>query len=299
MNMEEEFGSQPQEASQSEDRFETPKSQDDNFLGLDQAVKLNNRTKVAKIDNERIFSSQRGIGHIACNYHKVIKIIKKNDKHLDKRLRNSGLSHESMRNMKRENELNNLSLILQFYQLWCHRLFPKARFKDCIQMLRGFSNRAGQLKLYRRDLIENEIQKEKVKRGMIPEEQDIYSNSIFLSENIEGTRSKMARSADENEKQNFSDEDWDFMNKNTTQGLFVEEDGDNPNELFINKDPSSLHSENDNSLKQEQVESSNDEKERRQKQNSSEEQSEEDIFSDNEDDIYDEIVRKSDPTSLV
>lgn len=297
--MEGEFSLQPQEESQADDRLETEKDQDDNFLGLDQAVKLNNRTKVAKIDNERIFNSQRGIGYVACNHHKVIKIIKKNDRHLNKKLRSSGLCHESIRNMKCENELNNLSLILQFYQLWCHRLFPKARFKDCIQMLRGFSNRAGQLKLYRRDLIENEIQREKVKQGMISEEQDIYSNSGFSGENIEETRSKMTHAEDDNRKQEFSDDEWDFMNKNTAQTLFVDEDGDNVNELPIHEASLSLHSDNENPPKEEQTKPSDDEeKERQQKQNFSEEQSEEDIFSDNENDIYDEIVRKSEPTLL-
>ena len=63
-----------------------------------------------------------------------------------------------------------MSSVLQFYQLWCHGLFPKATFKDCIHLIRALGARSPQLRLYRRELIAAELHKLKVAKGIIADE---------------------------------------------------------------------------------------------------------------------------------
>lgn len=109
------------------------------LLGLDQPLKLVSRAKIAKIDDERMLTNPNGIKYIAKNYSKVNRIIKKNDLKLSQKIaKSSNLTSSAQRRLKYENEYNNLSSILQFYQLWCHGLFPKANFKDCLKLIRVY-----------------------------------------------------------------------------------------------------------------------------------------------------------------
>ena len=110
--------------------------------------------------------------------------------------------------------------MLQFYQLWCHGLFPKAKFKDCLQLLRSFGSKSGQLKLYRRELIEQELRKLKESKGImdtesmeIPETQNQQNEPLPDNQGPEGIH-------------DIADDDWSFMNTNQSNGLFVGEDDD-------------------------------------------------------------------------
>ncbi|ODV80705.1 uncharacterized protein CANTADRAFT_32618, partial [Suhomyces tanzawaensis NRRL Y-17324] len=135
----------------------------EDVLGLDKLIKLTKRAKIAKIDNQRIFNNQTGLNYITKNHGGVLRSIKKNDKTFEK---NQG---KVSKTAKYDHEYNNLTTVLQFYQLWCHGLFPKAKFKDCIHLIRSLGARSPQLKVYRRQLIEMELNKLRVEKGIVDE----------------------------------------------------------------------------------------------------------------------------------
>lgn len=196
--------------------------ENDDLLGLDQTIKLSARSKVAKIDNERIFNKQKGLNYIIQNHPKLIRVCQKNDRNLRKRISSnkSAMNSKSLKLLKHENEYNNLSSILQFYQLWCHGLFPKAKFKDCLYLLRSFGAKSSQLKLYRRELIDQELHKLKATKGII----DLGQQE---NEQIELDQQAPQLSDTHIEpEQNVDDDDWGFMNVNKSNGLFVGEDDD-------------------------------------------------------------------------
>lgn len=194
----------------------------DDLLGLDQTIKLSSRAKIAKIDDERIFNKQKGLNYVIRNHSKLIRVFQKNDKTLQKTLssKKSSMSSKAVRQLKQENEFKNLSSMLQFYQLWCHGLFPKAKFKDCLQLLRSFGSKSSQLKIYRRELIEQELRKLKESKGIISTE------TMEKPEAHNQPTQQLPDYQDQEMVQDIVDDDWSFMNTNQSNGLFVEEDDD-------------------------------------------------------------------------
>ncbi|RCK66663.1 Chromosome segregation in meiosis protein 3 [Candida viswanathii] len=147
---------------------QAPKEKDnDDVLGLDKPIKLRTRAKIARMDNARIFSPN-GLPYLVKNHSKLTRTIQKNDKKFYSNPRSS-----ITKSQKFEHEFDNLSSVLQFYQLWCHGLFPKANFKDCIGLVRSLNGKSAQLRLYRRELINAELHKLKVAKGIIVEDANI------------------------------------------------------------------------------------------------------------------------------
>lgn len=58
---------------------------------------------------------------------------------------------------KRKNAHDNFSQILQFYQLWAHELYPKAKFKDFIKLCQTLGKNDRVLREYRMDLYRKEM----------------------------------------------------------------------------------------------------------------------------------------------
>lgn len=228
MDLEEELSLFQQQETESAQQEQQPQSDangekdSDDLLGLDQNIKLTSRSKIAKIDNERIFNKQKGLNYIIQNHTKLKRIFHKNDKALQKKLlsNKSSLSSKAVRQMKYENEYNNLSSILQFYQLWCHGLFPKAKFKDCIQLIRAFGAKSSQLKIYRRELIEKELRELKESKGII-DKTERPAESIDDQEQLDQLQ---GNTHPQEIPQSIDDDDWSFMNTNESNGLFVGDD---------------------------------------------------------------------------
>lgn len=228
MDLEEELSLFQQQETESAQQEQQPQSDangekdSDDLLGLDQNIKLTSRSKIAKIDNERIFNKQKGLNYIIQNHTKLKRIFHKNDKALQKKLlsNKSSLSSKAVRQMKYENEYNNLSSILQFYQLWCHGLFPKAKFKDCIQLIRAFGAKSSQLKIYRRELIEKELRELKESKGII-DKTERPAESIDDQEQLDQLQ---GNTHPQEIPQSNDDDDWSFMNTNESNGLFVGDD---------------------------------------------------------------------------
>lgn len=206
-------------------------------LGLDQEIKLVKRVKTARLDNERVFHPQTGLNYILKHHISLSNTIKKNDKKFAKRYGSSAPTRAA----KYDHEFENLSTILQFYQLWCHGLFPKANFRDCIQLLRKLGAKSPQLRLYRRELIEKELEKLKIAKGIIIEndETDTYNqNDVIVNDNDDDSNRNdneniAAPEPGETEETPVIDDDWGFMNvPKRSNGLFVGLDDDEDDDLY-------------------------------------------------------------------
>lgn len=131
-------------------------NEDEDTLGLDTPIPSKARAKIARIDNDRLFNPVLGIPYILKNHHKLAKQIQANDR--------------KSRAHKYQREHENLGKVLGFYHMWAHGMFPKATFRDCLTLVRKFGDRLARVKLWRRLLLEAEINKLKVKRGLITED---------------------------------------------------------------------------------------------------------------------------------
>lgn len=87
---------------------------------------------------------------------------------------------------KRKKPYDNLCHFLQFYQLWGHELFPKARFKDFITLCKNLGKSDKDLKLYRMNVMKKELG-----ISSIDDEMDDYieehlddSNNIIVSKGL-------------------------------------------------------------------------------------------------------------------
>ncbi|CCG22316.1 hypothetical protein CORT_0B06070 [Candida orthopsilosis Co 90-125] len=197
--------------------------EDPALLGIDEPLKLKTRKKIAKIDDERLLHNPRGLPYLIKNQRRLLRIIQKNDKEFSKQ-ENEKLAAQPIYKpsppVKYNHEYKNLVSILQFYQLWCHGMFPKANFKDCAYLIRSLGHKSSQLRLYRRELIEKEIYKLKVAKGIIDEDELSKTNEETL---VDGTNTVQmdedgiselrptAVSADDDD-----DAGWDFMRTGIT-----------------------------------------------------------------------------------
>lgn len=189
----------------------------EDILQLDQQVKVVNRKKVAKLDQDRILGP-KGLPYIVKNHQKLNRVLKK--KHTSK--------------SKIDNELQNLASVLQFYQLWCHTLFPKAKFKDCVSMIRGLTNRSPGLRIYRKELIEQEIMKLKVLQGLVdPEELQIQQEAE--TNNINDLDNEVA------DEEVVSDDDFMQPLRMGRNNIFVDDDDE---DLYTNAPVSAPPAEN-------------------------------------------------------
>lgn len=195
-------------------------------LGIGEAIKLSSRSvKRAKIDDQRIFDKHKGLPYIIRNHPKLLRTLKKSEKSKKALL----AAHKAQ--MKHDTEFENLGAVLNFYQLWCHGLFPKANFRDCIKLVRQYGahqSRVSQLNIYRRELLDREIEKLKVKKGIITEGRPTGEDDDDLYQEQTATHAEAAAADAMADAQAINDnDDWSFMNVNraSTNGLFVG-DGD-------------------------------------------------------------------------
>ncbi|KAG7661362.1 CSM3 [[Candida] subhashii] len=225
----------------------TSTTPEDDVLGLDQPLKLKKRIQIARMDNQRIFNSQKGLPYIVKNYPKLIRTIQKNDKTFQQKAVRNTVS----RSEKFEHEYNNLLSVLQFYQLWCHGLFPKATFKDCIHLIRGLGSKSPQLRLYRRELIEAELAKLRVEKGIVDpsneEHHEISATGTALPEGNVTTNDATVQTASTNEEQNQnagtqgSEDFFGFMQQAAATRGAATTNGSASNGLFVNDDDDDLY----------------------------------------------------------
>lgn len=198
-------------------------------LGVEKPLKLSTRAKLAKVDDDRVMTNPNGLEYIVKNYPKVTRVMKKRDAKLARRLASDAYrlaSGSLRRRLKYENEADNLSTVLQFYQLWCHELFPKANFKDCIKLIRAYGHKSAQIKFYRRDLLDQVLTKLKEEKGIIDHTApDGDMNKVVSDSELNAIAKPLATHSvpvDEDD-----DDDWSFMaTKRNKHSLFIDDDDD-------------------------------------------------------------------------
>ncbi|CAK7892589.1 chromosome segregation in meiosis protein 3 [[Candida] anglica] len=219
-------------------RGPSDKENNDDILGLEKPIKLTHRIKIAKIDDDRILNKPNGIAEIVKNHNRVNRIIKRNDSKLASKL--STASSSSMKKkLKFQNEFDNLSSVLQFYQLWCHGIFPKANFKDCLKLMRAYGAKSSRMKLYRRELLDQEINKLKQANGMFVEGESSVPHAMQDDEpqQEEDDASIIAQplaTVSGTTAEPEEDDDWSFMNTSTRgrNALFLDDDDDDDEGLY-------------------------------------------------------------------
>lgn len=188
-------------------------------LGLDKPIKLGRVSKIPKLTDDLIFDRSRGLPQVIKNYSKLSKSLKKNDRKLAEKLRGGSYSKTTAHQLRVDSEVQNLESVLQFYQLWCHGLFPRANFMDCVQMLRKY--KSFRLKDYRKELINKEIHLLKVAKGIITEndDDDLYTAPENDVAAVNIPAEDPVAQIEENE------DDWSFMNvSRRSNALFVDSD---------------------------------------------------------------------------
>lgn len=200
-------------------------------LGLSKPLKLGRTSKIAKITDELLFNPTRGLPQITKNYKRVSKTIRNNDRKLQEKLRKQK-SKLAAKQAKVETEVENLGSIIQFYQFWCHGFFPKANFNDCLHLIRTY--KSARLKEYRRGLLEHELHKLKVAKGIITEgdeedqdvEAELEKDDLYVEALDPATKTSEQTANKETLDIEADDGDWDFMNPAKSNGLFVGDDND-------------------------------------------------------------------------
>lgn len=107
---------------------------DADVLGVDEEVVVKKRRTMAKLDDDRLINPTIGIPYLQ---RKVVST-------LMPRLKK-----------RKGEELRDLSTILQFYQLWAHKLYPKANFGDFIQIART-AGKTPRMRMFRQGWISDE-----------------------------------------------------------------------------------------------------------------------------------------------
>lgn len=203
-------------------------------LGLDKPIKLGRVSKIPRITDDLLLDRVRGLPHVISNYKKVARTIRKNDKTFAQKAKDSSLSKEALGALKVDTEVHNLELVLQFYQLWCHGLFPRATFSDCTQMIRKF--KSTRIRMYRRELIDKEMHRQRVEKGIITEDaeisdDDLYDaplNGIAAVDEVDATvNAANVPSADVDD----DEDDWGFLSvRRRPNGLFIGDEDDEDSE---------------------------------------------------------------------
>lgn len=114
------------------------------ILGLENEVQVKTRKKLVTLGEQKLLSKD-GLPYIYTN-RKKLKFL------------HSNKSDYNPKDYTTHYTYRNLSTILQFYQLWAHKLFPKLRFKDAIMLAnRKVAGESKNVRYYRRTLVEREI----------------------------------------------------------------------------------------------------------------------------------------------
>ncbi|ORY79844.1 replication fork protection component Swi3-domain-containing protein [Protomyces lactucae-debilis] len=150
-------------------------------LGLDEEVVIKKKRIIARLDDERLLEKHHGIP-------KLIKMSL--ERPLHKTLKGKG------------HTLQDMGRVLERYQFWCHEMYPKAKFRDALAMIRkaGSSKR---MKMERRRFIDDLLPKP------VDEDEDAeeYDDSVFGLTN----KGPAARNEEQDASQAlfFDDEDED------------------------------------------------------------------------------------------
>ncbi|KOG97390.1 Csm3p [Saccharomyces eubayanus] len=117
-------------------------------------------------------------------------------------------AHKRIRISSRKNPYDNLSNIIQFYQLWAHELFPKAKFKDFMKICQTVGKTDPVLREYRVSLFRNEMGVSlNVDTGEA--EQELETQEPITTEHADATNAELVTAASLNIQDNGNDDNGD------------------------------------------------------------------------------------------
>lgn len=235
-------------------------------LGLDKPIKLGRVTRVSKITDDLLFDNIRGLPQVKNNYTKLSALLRKVDRVYEQKIKKSK-SKSSAKQLRYACDTEKLQKVILFYQLWCHGLFPKANFQDCIQMLRNHTSFP--VKEYRRGLISNEIHRLKVEKGIITEDHpsdveddgelylapnengdfDSTVNAGSIAASISASNAETSNTQSTGNDNDDDEDDWGFLsiNRRNNSSLFVDDEDDDEGETKEkDKDQTLLSTTTDN-----------------------------------------------------
>lgn len=116
---------------------------------------------------------------------------------------------------KRKSAYNNLSHIIQFYQLWAHELFPKAKFKDFLKLCHTLGKSDKVLREYRTNLYRYEMGTRTIPEGteqskddnVLEDEDGLYS--VSAREQPKGKEPEQEQPPLQMEEPEFAEDDLD------------------------------------------------------------------------------------------
>lgn len=210
-------------------------------LGLDKPIRLGRVSRIPKLTDELLFDNIRGLPQIINNHTKLSALLKRLDRSYGAKIAKTS-SKSQARQLKLKCESEKLQKVLLFYQFWCHGLFPRANFKDCTQMLRKYSSFP--LKEYRRNLLNNEIHRLKVEKGIIteqtPEIDASEDDDLYLAPAPENGSTENADLSSAVAPVQDDEDDWGFLSIRRNNQLFVADNDDEDEE--ISEKPSTIRS---------------------------------------------------------
>lgn len=163
------------------------------------AVITTKRRVQVKLTGERLMDPERGLPHL-------MKIGKKR-------------IHIS----KNKSSFENLSNIVQVYQLWAHQLYPKAKFKDFIKLSQQLGRTDRVLREYRKSVIRKELGLEMV--GEEEVNREIMENNDNIIRNNNGQDVIVQANSTEN------NDDDEIKSQPNRRNVFVPEDDSDDDDL--------------------------------------------------------------------
>lgn len=122
--------------------------EDADVLGVDDEITVKPRRVQVKLDEDKLMHPAYGIPYLQSRV--ITKLLPRIGKAAAHRNHSSNSSKS-----QRGNELKDLTRILQFYQLWTHKLYPKANFADFISLARNVGKRK-RMRVWRSSWIDDE-----------------------------------------------------------------------------------------------------------------------------------------------
>lgn len=135
-------------------------------------------------------------------------------------------AHKRIRISSKKNSYDNLSNIIQFYQLWAHELFPKAKFKDFMKICQTVGKTDPVLREYRVSLFRDEMGMS-FDVGTRESGQDLEGQSPMVEEHADSFSTQDKSDVNGHDHDNDEDDDIYHLSSNNRRRRVLDERGNN------------------------------------------------------------------------
>ncbi|BFZ54008.1 chromosome segregation in meiosis-related protein [Savitreella phatthalungensis] len=173
-------------------------------LGLDKEVQLEEkpaRKPLARLDDERLIDNNVGLPHLRRQWGP--KVVAHCRRHLARpAIRAAGAERLG------SDDFADLARLLEEYQMWMHSMFPKAKFRDCIKMVRQVG-RSGRTRTCRRGMIDALLPQKLADEGHSPKDQKpdpaVPAVPVRMAQTDEDTIANAGDDDDDDDDDDFAD----------------------------------------------------------------------------------------------